>query len=130
MVGGRLISFALAVGLLAVSAPVFAHHGQVEYEGKTVTLKGTVEKFEWTNPHCILAVAVKNDNDKDKVEDWYGEILSPAQMSRGGWTRESIKPGDQVTLVGRPGKKGEHIIWIESLVLPDGRKLDRDTGAH
>jgi hypothetical protein len=51
-------------------------------------------------------------------------------MSRGGWTRESIKPGDQISLVGRPGKKGEHIMWIESLVLPDGRKLDRDTGSH
>jgi hypothetical protein len=82
VVSGRLISFAFAVGLLAVSGPVFAHHGQVEYEGKTVTLKGTVKKFEWTNPHCIVAVAVKND--KDNVEEWYGEFLPPAQMNRAG----------------------------------------------
>jgi len=128
VVSGRLISFALAVGLLTASGPLFAHHGQVEYEGKMVTLTGTVTKFEWTNPHCIVAVAVKND--KDKVENWYAEFLPPAQMSRSGWTRESVKPGDQVTLVGRPGKKGEHIMWIEYLLLPDGRKLDRDTGVH
>ena len=128
MLSGQLISFTLVVGLLATSGSAFAHHGQVEYEGKGVTLKGTVTKFEWTNPHCIVAVGVKND--KDKVEQWYAEFLPPAQMSRGGWTRESIKPGDQVTLIGRPGKKGEHIMWIESLILPDGRKIDRDTASR
>lgn len=125
MVSGRLISFALAIVFLAASGPVFAHHGHVEYEGKTVTLNGTVTKFEWTNPHCIVVIAVKNDKD-----DWYGEILPPAQMNRAGWNKDTIKPGDEVTLVGRPGKKGEHIMWIEYLVLPDGRKFDRDTGGH
>lgn len=124
----RLISFALAVGLLTAAGPVLAHHAQVQYEPKTVTLKGTVIRFEWANPHCILAVAVKNDNDN--LEDWYAEILAPGQMSRAGWTRESVKPGDQVTLVGHPGKKGEHIMWLEYLVMPDGRKLGRDTDAH
>jgi hypothetical protein len=128
VVRGRLISFGLAVGILALAVPLFAHHGQVEYERKAVTLNGTVRKFEWTNPHCILTITVKTN--KDNVEDWYAEFLPPAQMSRGGWTRESIRPGDQISLVGRPGKKGEHIMWIEYLVLQDGRKLDRDTGAH
>lgn len=128
MGSGRVVFFVLVGGLLAVSGPVFAHHGEVQYERKAITLKGTVTKFEWTNPHCILAVAVKTD--KDSVEDWYAEILPPVQMARNGWTRESIKPGDQVTLVGRPGKKGEHIMWIEYLVMPDGRKLDRDAGVH
>lgn len=128
MVSRRLISFILTASLLTTSGPVFAHHGQVEYEGKAVTLKGTVTKFEWTNPHCIVAVTVKNG--KDKVEQWYAEFLPPAQMSRGGWTRDSIKPEDQVTLIGRPGKKGEHIMWIESLVLPDGRKIDRDSASR
>ena len=58
MRNGRLIPFAFLVGLLAASAPLMAHHGQGAYEGKAVTLKGTVAKFEWTNPHCILTVAV------------------------------------------------------------------------
>jgi hypothetical protein len=124
----HLILFSLVVGLLAVSVPLFGHHGHVEYENKAVTLKGTVTRFEWTNPHCILAVAVKND--RENAEDWYAEILPPSQMSRAGWSKESIKPGDEVTLVGRPGKKGAHIMWLEYLITPDGRKLDRDTGAR
>jgi len=128
MGSGRLITFALAVGLLAVSMPGFAHHGQVEYESKAITLKGTVTKFEWTNPHCILGVAVKNE--KDNVEEWYAEILPPNRMTRAGWTQEIIKPGDEVTLVGRPGKQGAHIMWLEYVVLADGRKLKRDSGAR
>ena len=123
-----LISFAFTVVLLMNSAPVIAHHGQVEYESKAVTLKGTVTKFEWINPHCILGVAVKNE--KGDAEDWYAEILPPNRMAQAGWTQEIIKPGDEVTVVGRPGKKGAHIMWLESLVLPDGRKLRRDPGAH
>jgi hypothetical protein len=121
---GRLISLPLALVFFAVSGLVFAHHGQGAYGGKAVTLNGTVAKFEWTNPHCILTVAVKNE--KDNVEDWYAEFLPPNQMSRSGWTRDTIKPGDQITMVGRPGKKGEHIMWLQYLVMSDGRKLDRD----
>jgi hypothetical protein len=121
---GRLISFALALVFLAVSGSMFAHHGQGAYEGKAATLNGTVMKFEWTNPHCILTVAVKND--KGNTEERYAEFLPPSGMSRSGWARDIIKPGDQITMVGRPGKKGEHIMWIQYLVMPDGRKLDRD----
>jgi hydrogenase maturation factor len=128
MRSGRLISFAFGVGLLAFSGPVFAHHGQVEYGSKTVTLQGTVTKFEWVNPHCIIGFAVKND--KDNLEDWYAEFLPPAQMNRAGWTRDSIKPGDQITLVGRPGKKGTHIMWLQYFVTPDGRRFDRDANAR
>jgi hypothetical protein len=46
-------------------------------------------------------------------------------MIRAGWTKESVKPGDEVTLTGRPGKYSQHIIWLESLVTPDGKKLGR-----
>ena len=128
MRNGRLIPFAFLVGLLAASAPLMAHHGQGAYEGKAVTLNGTVAKFEWTNPHCIFTVAVKDD--KGNAEDWYGEFLPPNRMSRIGWARDIVKQGDQITMVGRPGKKGQHIMWIQYLVMPDGRKLDRDAKAR
>ena len=123
-----MIALMFGVGFFLLSLPVFAHHGQVEYESKAVTLKGTVTKFEWTNPHCILGVSVKNE--KDQVEDWYAEILPPNMMARAGWTTETVKIGDEVTLVGRPGKKGAHILWLEYLVLPDGKKVRRNPGAH
>ena len=54
MKNGRLIAFAFLIGLLGASAPLMAHHGQGAYGGKSITLNGTVAKFEWTNPHCIL----------------------------------------------------------------------------
>jgi hypothetical protein len=55
---GRLVSFALVVAILTASTPMFAHHGQVQYEHKDITLQGTVTKFEWNNPHAILWLSV------------------------------------------------------------------------
>ena len=118
---------ALLVGCTAASRPMFAHHGAVAYERKSVTLKGTVTKFEWNNPHTVLTLAVKDS--KGNVEEWYAEILPPSRMLQAGWTRESIRPGDQVTVTGRPGKHRERIMWLEYLVTPDGRKLGRDNDA-
>jgi len=119
-----LTTVALAVSFLAISKPVLAHHGRVEYENRSVTLRGTVTKFEWSNPHVVISFAVKDDKGNER--EWYAEVLPPSQMSRAGWTSQSIKPGDQVTLIGRPGKKGEHILWLEYLVTPDGQKLGRE----
>jgi Family of unknown function (DUF6152) len=117
---------AVVAALLAVSEPMLAHHGQVSYERKSITLTGSVTKYEWSNPHTIITLAVKDD--KANVEEWYLEILSPVQMLRAGWTRESVKPGDEVTVTGLPGKHGVHIMWLEYLVTPDGQKLSRDKG--
>lgn len=128
MRSGWLTCFLFVVGLLMFSGSALGHHGQVEYENKTVTLKGTVTKFEWENPHCIIGIAVKND--ENTTDEWFAEILPPSQMVRAGWSREGLKPGDEVTVVGRPGKKGAHIMWLQYLVMPDGRKLDRNTEGH
>ena len=126
MKNGPLLFVIFTFGVLAVAGPLLAHHGQVEYEAKSVTLKGTVTKFEWSNPHVIISFAATADNGKSA--DWYAEVLPPARMVRAGWTKESIKPGDQVTLIGRPGKKGAHIMWLDYLVTPSGQKLGRDAG--
>ena len=83
-------------------------------------------KYEWSNPHTVITLAVKDD--KANVKEWYLEILSPVQMLRAGWTRESVKPGDEVTVTGLPGKHGVQIMWLEYLVTPDGQKLSRDKG--
>jgi hypothetical protein len=86
-------------------------------------LMGVVTDYEWANPHSVLSVAVKDD--KGKVEEWHAEILPPSEMLRAGWNKESVKPGDEVTLTGRPGKYAQRIMWLEYLVTPDGRKLGR-----
>jgi hypothetical protein len=115
---------AVATGLALATCPIFAHHGQVQYESKNITLHGTVTKLEWNNPHAILWLEVKND--AGKIAPWQLEILPLEGMRRAGWTRESLKPGDEVTVTGRPGKGGEHIMWLSYLLTPDGRRLSRE----
>lgn len=114
----------LLVWGFALAASLQAHHASRQvYEGKSVTLMGVVTDYEWANPHSVLSVAVKDD--KGKVEEWHAEILPPTEMLRAGWNKETVKPGDEVTMTGRPGKYAQHILWLEYLVTPDGRKLGR-----
>jgi hypothetical protein len=121
---GRLVSFALVVAILTASTPMFAHHGQVQYEHKDITLQGTVTKFEWNNPHAILWLSVKGD--KNNIDEWHLEILPLESMRKAGWTSDSLKPGDVVTVTGKPGKGGEHIMWLDYLTTSDGRRMGRE----
>lgn len=124
MKNGRLVSFALVVAILTASTPMFAHHGQVQYEHKDITLQGTVTKFEWNNPHAILWLSVKGD--KNNIDEWHLEILPLESMRKAGWTSDSLKPGDVVTVTGKPGKGGEHIMWLDYLTTSDGRRMGRE----
>jgi hypothetical protein len=114
----------LLAGMLAISGSASAHHNpKPMYEANNIMLMGTVTEYEFANPHSIISIAVKTD--RGAVEEWHAEFLPPAEMVRAGWTRETLKPGDQVTMTGRPGRHAQHIMWLESLVAPDGRKLGR-----
>lgn len=124
MKNGRLVCFALVVAILTASTPMFAHHGQVQYEHKDITLQGTVTKFEWNNPHAILWLSVKGD--KNNIDEWHLEILPLESMRKAGWTSDSLKPGDVVTVTGKPGKGGEHIMWLDYLTTSDGRRMGRE----
>lgn len=119
-----LITCALVACCFAFSASLQAHHASRQvYEGKSIMLMGIVTDYEWANPHSVLSIAVKDD--RGKVEEWHAEILPPSEMLRAGWNKESLKPGDEVTLTGRPGKYAQHIMWLEYLVTSDGKKLAR-----
>jgi Family of unknown function (DUF6152) len=119
-----LISAALLVSSLTISGLASAHHNATSvYEPKSIILSGTVIQYEWANPHSIISVAVTTD--RGTVEQWHGEFLPPAEMIRAGWSKETIKAGDQVTMTGRPGRHAQRIMWLESLVTADGRKLSR-----
>jgi hypothetical protein len=109
----------------AFSTLSWAHHASRQvYERKTIMLMGVVTDYEWTNPHSVLSIAVKDH--QGKVEEWHAEILPPSEMLRAGWTKQSLKPGDEVTLTGRPGRYAQHIMWLEYLVTSDGKKLSRN----
>jgi hypothetical protein len=118
---------AVAVGFLTISVSLFAHHGTASYDtSKTVTVKGTVTDFQFTNPHVLIFLDVKDD--KDNVQKWQGELTSPNHLERAGWTRTSLKLGDQITISGFPAKSGANSIWISKVLQADGTPLNPGLG--
>jgi len=112
----------LAVGLLIGSVPLFAHHGNVGYDsGKTITQKGIVTQWLWSNPHCLLRYDVKGDDGQ--VVHWLAETQAPVNMVPGGWRPQSMKPGDEITITVEPMKNGRPAGRIETVTLPDGKML-------
>jgi len=123
----RLAFFALVVGLLTVANVAFAHHGTANYDtSKTVTVKGSVTDFQFINPHVIIIMDGKEESGK--TEKWQGELTSPNRLSRAGWTKSSIKPGDTITLSGYPSKSGSPEIWIQKVMLASGEELPTGGG--
>src|SRR5260370_34798247 len=120
---GRLIAFvALAAGLMVFCGPVVAHHGSQGYDfSKRITLKGTVARFVWANPHCQIYLDAKDD--KGNVVNWALELNNPGNLIRLGWTHGALKNGDEVTLVFNPGKEGKPVGICAHVFLADGRNL-------
>jgi hypothetical protein len=114
----------LAFGLLAIAIPLFAHHGTAAYDySKTLTEKATVTNFKWANPHCQIEFDFKDDSGA--VEHWTIEAFNPAMLRREGWNlgRESLKPGDEVTMSFHPAKNGMKVGILDKAVLADGTVL-------
>jgi hypothetical protein len=119
----KLAAFSCAVIFaLAISAPLFAHHGYAAYDtDKQVTLKGTVTRFVWSNPHCMVQLDVTDESGH--VAHWIAETENPSAMIRVGWTDKSLKPGDQITLTALPVKSGAPVGRIIEITLSNGQKL-------
>src|SRR5215469_184495 len=105
-----------AVVLLAITAPVFAHHGTASYDmTKTITVKGKVTQFNFINPHVQVAFDVADE--KGAVEHWQALLTSPNHLIRTGWSRETLKPEDEITVTGYRAKDGSTSIWISEIQL-------------
>ena len=114
----------VGVGLLLAGRPVVAHHAFVaEFDvDKPVTLTGTVTKLEWTNPHAWIYVDVKDE--KGAVANWGFELASPNGLMQEGWTRFSLKPGDEVTVQGTRARNGTTKANAQTITLArTGEKL-------
>jgi hypothetical protein len=97
----------LVISMLAIAGvSLSAHHSFAVFDmtaEKTIT--GVVSKFEWTNPHTFIFVDVTND--KGATETWAIEGMSPNYLGRRGWSKNSVKPGEKITVSVRPLKEGK-----------------------
>ena len=110
-----------AVLLTCCASLAFAHHSFAMFdETKSVSQKGVVKELQWTNPHVWLSIAVQ-DQGKEVVYAYEGAAI--AVLKRVGWLKDSIKPGDAITIVGHPYKDGRPGGSIDHLILADGRNL-------
>lgn len=115
---------AFSFGMLAAVAPVWAHHSfAAEYDSKKpVTLKGVVTKVDWTNPHVYFYIDVTDD--AGKVTNWGFEMGPPNGLQRAGWTRNTMKVGDEVVVEGTLAKDGSNQANARSVVMANtGKKL-------
>ena len=119
----KLAAISLVIfGWLAVSVPLFAHHGNAEFDvGKRVIAKGSVTKWFWANPHCFLSFDVNGDNGS--VVHWIVETQPPASIVHDGFSKETFKPGDEVTVTLEPVKNGRSLGRLLRVVLPNGTEL-------
>jgi len=119
----RFAAFAPAVLVsFLMAAPVLAHHGNAAFdEAKKLTVKGTVVEWFWANPHCLLKFDVKDGSGN--VVHWVAEASNPPDMINRGWSRNSLKPGDEVSVTLSPVKNGQPIGRIQQIVFANGHIL-------
>jgi hypothetical protein len=111
-----------AVVVGAAGSAALAHHSTAAYDTKTITVKGAVvTRFIWANPHSVIWVDVKDG--RGRVTSWGVESGSPSALTRVGWTRTSLKPGDAIAVELFPAKNGAKVARLARVVLPDGKEL-------
>jgi hypothetical protein len=118
-----LVVVFLGAAVAVACRPALAHHGAAAYDvSKTVTIKGTVKEWHWTNPHCLLFVDATDD--AGQAVHWILETQNPLSMTNLGWSGDSFKPGDQITVRATPAKNGRLIGLVVDVVLANGQKLN------
>src|SRR5687768_12180463 len=125
-----LLSGWVLASLAVIPLPTMAHHAfAAEFDrDQPIEITGTVSKVEWMNPHARIYVDVKQDNGE--TVNWNLEMGSPNGLMRRGWRRDSLKPGDVVTITGWRARNNPLVGNIDDVILPDGSKIFADTSAN
>jgi hypothetical protein len=111
----------LIVGL-AFAVPVFAHHGSASFDvGKSVTVTGTVTEYVWTNPHVLVKVDAKDDSGA--VKQWVLEAWNPVTQAGRGWSKNTFKAGDVVSLDITPAKNNQPVGEIRGKIVINGKEF-------
>ncbi len=123
MIGQLMTKIAAVAGILVgLGVVASAHHSGAMFEPvKTITVKGVVKEFEYTNPHSWLWVTVTNDDQT--TTDWGFEAEGPSTLFRNGIKKNDLRPGDKVTVTGRPMRDGRPAAAWVNAVKEDGRVL-------
>jgi len=116
----------LVLAVLALVSPslaLLAHHGLAAFDTThTVKMSGVVTDFQWMNPHAYIYADLTDD--KGKTANWKCEMGSLGMLTRhGGWTPDTVKKGDKVTIQGFVAKDGSPYMSLGKIILPDGRSL-------
>ena len=121
----RRIVFGLMIvaAMTAATVPLMAHHSfAAEFDNqKVVNMDGIVTKIDWTNPHVWFYMDVKDQSGK--VTNWGFEMGPPHLLQTSGWTRTTMKLGDQIHVVGSAAKNGSNRANARTVTTPDGKKM-------
>ena len=120
----RALRFAGFAALpFSIVGPASAHHSTAMFDAsRTVILSGTVREFQWTNPHCWIQINAA-PADGHPAREWSIELGSPNTISRGGWRRTTLVPGQRVNMVVNPMRDGSAGAALVSVTLADGTVL-------
>ena len=124
MVKTRIVAIltALAVFLL-ISGPASAHHSMSMYDrSHDTSFKATIIEFNWSNPHSQITFNATDEHGN--IEKWVAEGPGPNRLANHGWSKDTLKPGDQVTITGNRNKDGSPTMRFEKVILPNGQELE------
>ena len=116
-----LILLIAGLSSLLVGSTALAHHGRASYSNEEITVQATVTEFRFVNPHVQIYFDITSEDGE--IEHWQGELTAPNKMARGGWTKFTLQPGDEIKISGRAARNHGHSVAINEIIMPDGESI-------